>query len=122
MGDLGTTTFLLSDSPGLQFLPRDSDEWGDGMVPDGALTVNLGEFFEIWSRGTWRATPHRVAAAGRQGRTSLAFFSSQGIPLPLDGSTPKDRIIAPLEDVLAGGGDVDGIETASDAPKSLAWP
>jgi isopenicillin N synthase-like dioxygenase len=128
--DLGTTTLLLSDAPGLQFQPRNSDDWVDVIVPEGALVVNLGEFFEIWTHGAWRATPHRVSASAREGRTSLAFFSNQSIPLPLDGSTPEDRTIAPLEG-LPSGEEPDGsqpewtgIQTqfASNARKSVAWP
>jgi isopenicillin N synthase-like dioxygenase len=98
--DFGTTTLLLSDNTGLQFQIPDSSEWIDVVVPRGALTVNLGEFFENWTGGAFRATLHRVSAAGRKGRTSLAYFSNQAIPLPIDGSAPKDRIISPLEDLI----------------------
>eukprot|EP00931_Biecheleriopsis_adriatica_P037029 TRINITY_DN21258_c0_g1_i1.p1 TRINITY_DN21258_c0_g1~~TRINITY_DN21258_c0_g1_i1.p1 ORF type:complete len:394 (+),score=69.86 TRINITY_DN21258_c0_g1_i1:30-1211(+) len=127
--DLGTTTFLVSDAPGLQFQPRDSDDWVDVVVPPDALVVNLGEFFEIWTRGMWRATLHRVAASGRRGRTSLAFFANQAIPHPSDGSSLADRVIAPIEDIV--GAEVASRELewagirahlASDARKTVAWP
>jgi len=118
--DLGTTTLLYSDAMGLQFQPHNSCEWIDVVIPRGALAVNLGEFFEVWTRGVWHATRHRVAPSGRQGRTSLAFFSSQGIPVPSDGSALKDCTISPLvhhDDV---------IETQQpsgvDAHLSLKWP
>jgi len=127
--DLGTTTLLLSDAPGLQFQPRGRDDWVDVVVPHGALIVNLGEFFEIWTGGAWRATPHRVAQEGRRGRTSLAFFSNQGIGQPCDGSAVKDRVIAPLSQVATNSAsDVGtsmwcGIEVPEcDDQKSIAWP
>jgi isopenicillin N synthase-like dioxygenase len=128
--DWSTTTLLLSDAPGLQFQPRDSDAWVDVVVPAGALICNLGEFFEVWTHGAWRATPHRVVAAGKDGRTSIAFFANQGIPKPLDGSDPEDRIIAPLDGALLGapgtGGQLEwtGLETGigSDAQKSIGYP
>lgn len=129
--DLGTTTLLLSDSPGLQFQPRGSDEWIEVVVPRDALVVNLGEFFEIWTGGAWQATLHRVSATYRQGgRTSLAFFSNQAIPLPREGGIPMSRTVAPLDDMLTGSrnpGDRHawkGVATqiATDARQSVQWP
>lgn len=97
--DLGTTTLVLSDAPGLQFQPRDSDDWIDAVAPPGALIVNLGEFFEVWTSGAWQATVHRVTPAVQPHRTSLAFFSNQAIPMPLDGSAPQNCSVVPLEQV-----------------------
>eukprot|EP00442_Polarella_glacialis_P036604 CAMPEP_0115071534 /NCGR_PEP_ID=MMETSP0227-20121206/13724_1 /TAXON_ID=89957 /ORGANISM="Polarella glacialis, Strain CCMP 1383" /LENGTH=376 /DNA_ID=CAMNT_0002458173 /DNA_START=66 /DNA_END=1196 /DNA_ORIENTATION=+ len=128
--DLNTTTLLCSDAPGLQFQPRGSEDWVDVIVPAGALIVNLGQFFEIWTGGAWRATPHRVIKAGQHGRTSLAFFSNTGIARSSDGSTPKDRRIEPIGG-LSSDSDADGetsawsgIQTAvvGEARKSIAWP
>jgi len=118
--DLGTTTLLLSDAMGLQFQPRDSSEWIDVVVPRGALAVNLGEFFEVWTRGAWRATPHRVSAAGRRGRTSLAFFSNQGIPSPSDGHSLKDCVIVPLDSRYDSGETLQ--PTEEDSQQSVRWP
>lgn len=128
--DLGTTTLLVSDAMGLQFQPRGTHEWIDVVVPHGAIVVNLGEFFEVWTGGAWHATLHRVSASGRQGRTSLAFFSNQAIPLPRDGSAPENRTIAPLEeiDVVGQGADKNaewigvGRYNGSDAQKTVGWP
>lgn len=123
--DLGTTTLLVSDAPGLQFQPRGSDVWVDVVVPTGALTVNLGEFFEIWTGGAWRATPHRVGSVGRSGRTSLAFFSNQGIRRHQDGSKVIDRTIEPLSDVSSDANveSWQGVHSfAGKARSSVAWP
>lgn len=123
--DLGTTTLLVSDAPGLQFQPRGSDVWVDVVVPPGALTVNLGEFFEIWTGGAWRATPHRVGPVGRCGRTSLAFFSNQSIRRHQDRSKAVERTIEPLSDV-ASDTNVEswqGIRSfAGEVRSSVAWP
>lgn len=128
--DLGTTTLLVSDAPGLQFQPRDSDAWEDVVVPSGALIVNLGEFFEVWTNGAWRATPHRVSEAGRLGKTSLAFFSDQAILWPSDGSAPRSRTIEPVS-CLAAEGETEaqlfewkGLHAgeADDKRKAVAWP
>eukprot|EP00442_Polarella_glacialis_P020375 CAMPEP_0115139162 /NCGR_PEP_ID=MMETSP0227-20121206/58114_1 /TAXON_ID=89957 /ORGANISM="Polarella glacialis, Strain CCMP 1383" /LENGTH=250 /DNA_ID=CAMNT_0002546953 /DNA_START=56 /DNA_END=807 /DNA_ORIENTATION=- len=51
--DLGTTTLLLVDAPGLEFQPHSREEWIAAAAPKGALIVNIGEFFEIWTRGAW---------------------------------------------------------------------
>jgi isopenicillin N synthase-like dioxygenase len=130
--DLGTTTLLLSDALGLQFQPRDSNDWIDVVVPHGALVVNLGEFFEVWTGGAWHATLHRVSSSGRRGRTSLAFFSNQAIPLPRDGSAPEDRTIAQLDEinVVAQGAPLQhhvewkglGHYWNTETQKTLGWP
>lgn len=119
--DLGTTTLLTSDAPGLQFQPRGSEEWVDVAVPQGALVVNLGEFFEVWTGGAWHATMHRVAASGRQGRTSLAFFANQSIRLPIGGGPPPSRVVEPLGSSRS---EWQGLKTheASEARSSLQWP
>merc|ERR1712151_1053776 len=71
--------------------------------------------------GAWQATLHRVAGCGRQGRTSLAFFSNQSIRMPLDGSAPENIIVEPFQGAAAGW---DGVETheVDDARSSLEWP
>jgi len=128
--DLSTTTLLCSDGPGLQFQPLGSEDFVDVMVPAGALVVNLGQFFEIWTRGAWRATPHRVVKAGRHGRTSLAFFSNTGIARSHDGSIPKERRIEPIAGLFShsdANGETaawSGIQTAvaGDAHTSISWP
>merc|ERR1712187_26070 len=86
----------------------------------GALVVNLGEFFEVWTGGAWHATLHRVSASGRHGRTSLAFFSNQGIPLPSNGSAPKDCAIVPVDhhpDV-----DETGQPSIGNTKQPIRWP
>jgi len=123
--DLGTTTLLVSDAPGLQFQPRGSSVWVDVVVAPGALIVNLGEFFEIWTGGAWRATPHRVSPAGRRGRTSLAYFSSQGIRRHQDRSKDIDRIIEPLNDVAlhSNAESWEGVRSfRGEVRTSVAWP
>ncbi|CAE8712281.1 unnamed protein product [Polarella glacialis] len=120
--DLGTTTLLLVDAPGLEFQPHSREEWIAAAAPKGALIVNIGEFFEIWTRGAWRATPHRVTGVSDQGRCSLAFFSNQGIYYPEDGS-PVNRTIQPL--AASDDGEAwSGLECSlgREARQSIEWP
>eukprot|EP00929_Paragymnodinium_shiwhaense_P088719 TRINITY_DN4902_c0_g1_i2.p1 TRINITY_DN4902_c0_g1~~TRINITY_DN4902_c0_g1_i2.p1 ORF type:complete len:260 (+),score=58.90 TRINITY_DN4902_c0_g1_i2:262-1041(+) len=126
--DLGTTTLLATNAPGLQFQHKGTDEWVDVQVPAGALIVNLGEFYEVWTRGAWRATPHRVLGCETD-RVSLAFFSNQSIYHPADGSKPISCKVAPLDVASLGDSGKTGAEwkglttnTSGDERGSLQWP
>mmetsp|Transcript_95923 Transcript_95923/g.311037 ORF Transcript_95923/g.311037 Transcript_95923/m.311037 type:complete len:114 (+) Transcript_95923:871-1212(+) len=84
--------------------------------------MNIGELFDFWTRGAWRATPHRVTGVSDQGRCSLAFFSNQSICCPEDGS-PVSRTI-PLLAASDDGEAWSGLRCrfGGEAGQSIEWP
>jgi len=82
--------------------------------------VNIGELFEVWTRGAWRATPHRVTGFSDQGRCSLVFFSSQGTYFP-EGGSPVNYTIQPL--AASDDGEAwSGRRLGGEARQSIKWP
>ncbi|KAI1176045.1 2OG-Fe(II) oxygenase superfamily protein [Nemania sp. FL0916] len=75
----GWWTFLLQASPpevkGLQVLNK-AGAWIDVPVIPGTFVVNIGQAFEVVTRGVCKATTHRVLAGQRE-RFSVPFF--QGV-------------------------------------------
>ncbi|KAI1739515.1 putative hyoscyamine 6-dioxygenase [Xylaria scruposa] len=75
----GWWTFLLQASPpevkGLQVLNK-AGSWVDVPVVPGTFVVNIGQAFEVVTRGVCKATTHRVLA-GQLERFSVPFF--QGV-------------------------------------------
>ena len=56
------------------------------------MVCNLGEQAEIWSRGYFLATPHRVLANKQlKPRTSIAFFYNPRLDATIT-SIPKDKM------------------------------
>jgi isopenicillin N synthase-like dioxygenase len=92
----GWWTFLLQASPphvkGLQVLNK-SGEWIDVPVIDDTFVVNIGQAFEVVTRGVCKATTHRVLS-GPLERYSVPFF--QGIR----GNLTKDEALGTLENYL----------------------
>lgn len=85
--DYGCYTLLHADSTlgALQvFLPAPagSDTSSDGTQGDwlnadpipGAFVVNIGEMWQVWTNGLYRATLHRVIHKGDNYRVSIPFF------------------------------------------------
>jgi len=69
--DHAVLTILTQDEPGLQVLSVEG-EWVDvPMVPD-ALFVFLGDYFQRWTNGAYRATTHRVREVSKD-RMSLQY-------------------------------------------------
>ncbi|WP_261564924.1 isopenicillin N synthase family dioxygenase [Frankia gtarii] len=84
-GRLGDTT---GPAPGLQ-VADGADGWIDAVPRPGTFVVNIGEMFELATRGYYRATVHRVVSPppGHE-RLSVAFFfgprlSATLAPVPL---------------------------------------
>ncbi|KAF2964664.1 hypothetical protein GQX73_g8899 [Xylaria multiplex] len=75
----GWWTFLLQASPpevrGLQVLNK-GGAWVDVPAVPGTFVVNIGQAFEVVTRGVCKATTHRVLAGPRE-RFSVPFF--QGV-------------------------------------------
>ncbi|MEP4380551.1 MAG: 2-oxoglutarate and iron-dependent oxygenase domain-containing protein [Alphaproteobacteria bacterium] len=75
--DTGFSTYLPpAREPGLQILDADNKTWFWPEVPEDAVIVNMGYFFERWTNKRFRATPHRVVPPTENDRYSLACFVS----------------------------------------------
>lgn len=85
--DTGFMTFLPpANEEGIQILGED-DQWFWPDLPEGAVMVNMGYFFERWTNNRFRATPHRVVPPTEHDRYSFACFvnpnfSTSGAALP----------------------------------------
>jgi isopenicillin N synthase-like dioxygenase len=88
--DIGSLTFLFSDSPGLQILPAGSTEWLYVLPKARQPIVNFGDAMSIFTNGMIRSVYHRVASLpgkGMEERYSFAFLmrpdaSALMCPLP----------------------------------------
>jgi len=90
----GWWTFLLQASPphvkGLQALNKDG-EWINIPVIEDTFVVNIGQAFEVVTRGFCKATTHRVSS-GLMERYSVPFF--QGVR----GTLTKEEALGTLKD------------------------
>ncbi len=73
--DYGCLTFLLADDTkgALQVL-HPNGQWIVADPLPGAYVVNIGDAFNTWSNGEWRATSHRVIHNADNYRVSVPFF------------------------------------------------
>ncbi|KAJ5771690.1 hypothetical protein N7520_002219 [Penicillium odoratum] len=60
--DLGSLTFLFTDSPGLQTCARDGKEWEYVIPKENCAIVNLGDAMSMWTEGALQSVLHRVAS------------------------------------------------------------
>jgi isopenicillin N synthase-like dioxygenase len=80
--DTGFNTFLPpANEEGIQILGED-DVWFWPDLPDDAVMVNMGYFFERWTNNRFRATPHRVIPPTENDRYSFACFVNPGFDTP----------------------------------------
>ncbi|ORY87439.1 hypothetical protein BCR35DRAFT_289504 [Leucosporidium creatinivorum] len=101
--DYGCWTLLHADStPGalqvfLQSPDGDSEEngargtWLNADPIEGAFVVNVGEMWDVWTNGLYKATLHRVIHKGSNYRVSIPFFYEPNF----------DAVIKPLPSALA---------------------
>ena len=88
--DAGALTVLLQDQvPGLQV--QYEGAWLDVRPVPGALTINMGDMFQVWSNDRYVAPLHRVRASTDRARLSIAWFLNPGY----------DSVIAPLPGLLS---------------------
>jgi isopenicillin N synthase-like dioxygenase len=88
------TLVLQDDVGGLQVFSQ--DEWRDvpcASIPN-TLVCNIGEQAQIWSRGYFLATPHRVQLTSSKTRISIPFFYNPRLEATI---TPLDSISSPWE-------------------------
>jgi isopenicillin N synthase-like dioxygenase len=69
--DHAVFTIVAQDVPGLEVLSPDG-EWVDVPIISDALFVFLGDYFQRWTNGRFRAVPHRVREI-RKDRISIQY-------------------------------------------------
>lgn len=90
--DYGILTLLRQDqSGGLQVKSWDG-VWVDAPPLRESFVVNIGDMLELWTRGLYRATPHRVRNAAAHDRYSWPFFFDPSFDAPLG---PIDTALLP---------------------------
>ena len=91
-----------------------SGEWHAVPPTPGAFVVNIGDLYEVWTNGRWRATVHRVmkpppgSAAASAPRLSIPFFTGprndaviEAMPTCVDeGRPPKYAPVRALDHLL----------------------
>jgi isopenicillin N synthase-like dioxygenase len=99
--DYGFLTILLQDqSGGLQARHR-SGEWLEVPPIPGTFVINIGDMLELWTRGIFLSTPHRVRNSGSGERISLPFFFD---PSWNAGLEPIDPTLLRPDDLTKAGG------------------
>jgi isopenicillin N synthase-like dioxygenase len=74
--DYNAFTLLHQDSlGGLQVLNA-TGEWIDALPIQGAMVVNIGDLFQIWTNDLYTSTLHRVFNRSPEGRISVPLFAS----------------------------------------------
>lgn len=71
--DFEAFTILLQGGPGLQVMNVD-DYWVEAPPIPGTFIVNIGDIFEAWSGGQYKATQHRVVNTGKERFSFPLFF------------------------------------------------
>ncbi len=100
--DAGALTVLLQDQvPGLQV--QYEGAWLDVDPVPGALTINIGDMFQVWSNDRYVAPLHRVRASTDRARLSIAWFLNPGY----------DSVVSPLPGLLSA--------TAPAHYRPLSW-
>ena len=72
--DYGFLTILKQDNSGGLQVRSSKDEWVEAPPIEGTFVVNIGDMLEMWTRGVYRATPHRVRNQAKHDRFSFPFF------------------------------------------------
>ena len=108
--DMGFLTLLMTDGqPGLEAAALDGS-WVPLDPRAGQLVVNVGDMLEVWTRGLYRATPHRVRQLEQGVRLSWPYFFDPSWEARLD---PIDPSRLPPIPAHGKGRRWDGLELAS---------
>lgn len=88
--DAGFMTLMpKANLPGLQIQGEDG-QWFSPVFPDTGVLVIVGAFLEHWSRGRFRAVPHRVVAHPDAPRFSLPCFINPSLDAELPQLTDSE--------------------------------
>lgn len=100
--DFGALTLLLQDDhPGLQVYDAPSDSWIPVPPNPDAYVVNIGDMLQMWTKGVYRSTLHRVINAGTKDRYSVPFFYDGNLAcrlVPFDGREGEGGDVLTVED------------------------
>jgi isopenicillin N synthase-like dioxygenase len=92
--DFGAITLLLQDmSGGLEVLDYATGQYVPVDPNPDAYVVNIGDMMQMWTKGVYKSTMHRVINKGSGDRYSMPFFFDGNAEVklnPLDGSAPPD--------------------------------
>ncbi|MGE0172560.1 MAG: isopenicillin N synthase family dioxygenase [Oligoflexales bacterium] len=114
--DMGFLTILLQDeSGGLQAKAKDG-RWIEAPPIKDTFVINIGDMLEVWTRGIFRATPHRVRNQAPADRISLPFFFDPNWNASLK---PIERELLPSQFIPASFGEDrlwDGVNLAKLRP------
>eukprot|EP00928_Gymnodinium_smaydae_P014966 TRINITY_DN15493_c0_g2_i3.p2 TRINITY_DN15493_c0_g2~~TRINITY_DN15493_c0_g2_i3.p2 ORF type:complete len:382 (+),score=55.92 TRINITY_DN15493_c0_g2_i3:1605-2750(+) len=97
--DWGPLTILLTTTPGLEVCVKSAEtmryQWRSVPVVPGAFTINVADQLARWSNDKFVSCIHRVNAnvACHVPRLSLAYFSTQVLPIVVENLEPKVECI-----------------------------
>jgi len=76
--DYGFLGLVKSNIPGLEVEDRITKKWVEATPFEDYFVVNIGDMLELWTKGYYKATPHRVRGNLPSDRLSLGFFLDPG--------------------------------------------
>ena len=94
--DYGALTVLLQDDVGGLQVETSDGRWIDVPPVPESFVVNVGDMLEIWTRGAFKAAPHRVKVSTTRDRLSVALFYDPGFDSIIS-PISLDKILVPLE-------------------------
>jgi isopenicillin N synthase-like dioxygenase len=95
--DMGFLTILMQDDNGGLELKDRTGKWLSAQPKKGTFVINIGDMLEYWTRGIYRATPHRVKNLSGDQRLAMPFFFDPAwhSPLtPIEGSLLRPTDLA----------------------------
>jgi len=95
--DFGAITLLLQDeNPGLHVLNTENNEWVPITPNLDAYVVNIGDMLQMWTKGIYKSSLHRVLNFSTKDRYSVPFFFDGNIECklaPFDGSKVDGKVL-----------------------------
>ena len=90
--DYGFLGLVKSNIPGLEVEDRITKKWVEATPMDDYFVVNIGDMLELWTKGYYKATPHRVRGNLPSDRLSLGFFLDPGFNTLIDSNNIPIKI------------------------------
>lgn len=94
--DMGFLTILAQDHNGGLEIKNRNNNWIEAPPVKNSFVLNIGDMLELWTRGIYRSTPHRVRNTKTTDRLSLPFFFDPHWQSSLEGI---DRSLLRIEDL-----------------------